>query len=149
MLMAASVARGRHPGLIVIEPTSELAWIRCAEVALSRTVTEEVPTNVCVLILYATVPGTVSEIGPRLVEADTDPGTAENAAITAPAFDVNVAVADPSELAVTSPASARAVTGPDSEVSVIPPAPADTDTDVADGTCTVYATPQTSSTGHV
>jgi hypothetical protein len=112
-------------------------------------VTEEVPTNVCVLILYATVPGTVSEIGPRLVEADTDPGTDENAAITAPAFDVNEAVAELSEFAVISPASARAVTGPDSEFSVIPPAPADTDTATPDGTCTSYVTPQTSSVGQV
>ena len=121
----------------------------CADVALRGTVIVDVPTNVCVEILYDTVPGTVSVIGPTWVDTETDRGATENVAITPPAFDVNVAVAEPRDTAVISPASARALTGPVSPVSVIEPVPADTDTETPRGTRTLYDTPQTSSTGHV
>jgi hypothetical protein len=35
---------GSYAGLIEIEPRSELAWITCEDVALSPTVTVDVPT---------------------------------------------------------------------------------------------------------
>jgi len=125
-----------HEGFIEIEPRSELALIVCAGLLLRGTVTVEVPTNVCVLSRYATDPGTVSVIGPTLVVAVRDRGAAENAAMTPPAFVLNVAAGERKSSAVISPALACALRAPAREVSVTAPAPADTDTATSRGTCT-------------
>jgi hypothetical protein len=83
------------------------------------------------------VPGTVSVIGPRLVEASTEDGATANVAMMPPALDRKFAVNERRSTAVISPASARAVTGPDSEVSVIEPAPVYTRSVTSRGTATV------------
>jgi hypothetical protein len=83
-----------QPGLTEIDPTSELALIAYGELADRRTVIVDVPTNVCVLILHATAPGTVSVIGPRLVDACSDRGGTEHVAMIPPASDLRLTEAE-------------------------------------------------------
>jgi hypothetical protein len=99
-------------GLIDTEPTSELALIACGELADRRTVIVDVPTNVRVLILYGTAPGTVSVIGPSLVEAWSDCGAAEQVTMIPPALDVRLTSAARKSTAVISPALVCAFTDP-------------------------------------
>jgi len=122
--------------LTEIEPRSELALIECAASSLRRTVMVEVPTIVCVLSRYPTDPGTVSVIGPTLVEAVSVRGATANVATTPPALDLNEATAERMSSAVISPASARAVTVPAREVSVTAPVPVATVTATPAGTWT-------------
>jgi hypothetical protein len=123
--------------LIETDPTSELVEIAYGELADRRTVIVDVPTNVCVLILYATAPGTLSVIAPRLVDAFSDRGETEHVAMIPPALDLRLTEAERRSTAVISPAPVCALTDPESDVSVISPVPAETRTATPRGTCTV------------
>jgi len=90
-----------------------------------------------VLILYATDPGTVSATPPTSFEACTDEGTADQVAMIPPVSDLKLTAADRRSSAMITPSLVCAVTAPDSEFSVIAPAPADTRTATARGTATV------------
>ena len=61
-ISGATESSGPQPGLIEIEPTSELALIAYRDRADLRTVIVDVPMKVRVLILYATDPGIVSDV---------------------------------------------------------------------------------------
>jgi hypothetical protein len=111
--------------------------IAYGELADRRTVIVDVPTNVCVLILYATDPGMVSVIAPRLVVALSERGGAAHDAMIPPAFDFRLTEAERRSTAVISPAPVCALTDPESDVSVIASAPAETRTATPGGTCTV------------
>src|SRR5215469_11965337 len=87
-------------------------------------------------------------IAPIFVDARIEPGTAENAAIMPPAFDLSSTVAEPRSLAMITPASVCALTSPVTEVSVIAPARVDARTATPRGTWTAYSTPHTSSALH-
>jgi hypothetical protein len=122
--------------LIEMVPTSEDALIECAAEPLSGTLTLADPSSVCVWTRYDVVPGRVSVIGPTLVLAVSVCGAAVNVATTPPALDVNEAVGGLRSTPVISPASARAVTAPETEVSVTAPAAVETDTATPRGICT-------------
>ena len=124
-------------GLIETEPTSDLVVIAYGELADRRTVIVDVPTNVCVLILYAIALGTVRVIAPRLVDAFRDRGGTEHVAMIPPALDFRLTSAERRSTAVISPAPVCAVTDPESDVSVIAPVSAETRTATPRGTSTV------------
>jgi hypothetical protein len=111
--------------------------IAYGELADRRTVIVDVPTNVCVLILYAAAPGTVSVIEPTLVDAFSDRGGTEHVAMIPPALDFRLTSAERRSTAVISPAPVCALTDPESDVSVIAPVSAETRTATPRGTCTV------------
>ena len=111
--------------------------IAYGELADRRTVTVDVPTNVCVLTMYATAPGRVSVIGPRLVDAFSDRGGAEQVAMIPPASDLRLTEAERRSTAVISPALVCTLTAPETEVSVIAPVPAEIRTATPRCTCTV------------